>query len=95
MQGKKNICFVNLIDVFIEKLSNRRRKVQKGNFSMFSSLADIFNLDDELKTNVAQHLEKLKCEFKTCFPEISRDDLSLARNLFRFSSGKVEDKLQH
>ena len=57
MQEKKIICFVNLINAFIEKLSNWRRKVQKGNFSMFSSLTyivgltNIFNLDDELKTN--------------------------------------------
>ena len=96
MQGKeKNIVlFVDLIITFIEKLSNWRRELQKGNFSMFSSLADIFNLDDELKTNVAQHLEKLEREFKTYFPEISRDDLSLARNPFRLSSEKVEDELQ-
>ena len=53
MQGKKNIIhFVDLINAFIKKLSNWRRKVQKGNFSMFSSLADISKLDDELKTNV-------------------------------------------
>ena len=69
------------------------RNCQTGdNFSMFSSLADISNLDNELKTNVAQHLEKMECEFKTNFPEISRDDLSFARNPFRLSSGKVEDK---
>ena len=51
---------------------------------MFSSLADISNLDNELKTNVAQHLEKMECEFKTYFPEISRDDLSLAKIRFGF-----------
>ena len=62
---------------------------------MFSSLADISNLDDELKTNVAQHLEKMECEFKTYFPEISRSDLSLAKNPFRLSSEKVEDELQN
>ena len=96
MQGKEKniILFVDLINAFIEKLSNWRRKVQKGNFSIFSNLADISNLDDELKTNVAQHLEKLECEFKTYFPEISRDDLSLAKNPFRLSSEKVEDELQ-
>ena len=61
--------------------------------SIFSSLADIFNLDDEWKTNVAQYLKKPECEFKTYFPEISRDDLSLARNPFRLSS--VKDELQN
>ena len=61
---------------------------------MFSNLADNFYLDDELKTNVAQHLEKLECEFKTYFPKISRDDLSLARNPFRPFSEKVKDELQ-
>ena len=61
---------------------------------MCNSLANISNLGDELKTNTAQHLEKLECEFKTYFHKISRDDLSLARNPFRLSSEKVEDELQ-
>ena len=67
MQGKeKNIIhFVDLINGFIEKFSNWGRKVQKGNFAVFTSLADICHLDDELKTNVAQHLEKLECEFRS------------------------------
>ena len=85
---------MNLINAFIEKLSNWKHKVQKGNFSMFSSLADVSTLDDELKTNVAQHLDKMECKFKTYFPEISKDDLSLERNSFRLSSEKVEDELQ-
>ena len=95
MQGKEQniIHFVDLINAFIEKLSNRRCKIKKGNFSMFSSLADLSNLYDELKTNVAQHLKNLECEFKTYFPEISRGDLSLTRNPFRLFSEKVEDKL--
>ena len=97
MKGKENsiIHFVDLINPFIEKLSNWRRKVQKGNFSMFSSLTDVSNLDDKLKANVVQHLEKLECKFKIYFPEISKDDVSLARNPFRLSSEKVEDKLQN
>ena len=84
MQGKeKNIIrFVDLINGFIEKFSNWRRKGQKGNFAMFTSLADISHLDDELTTNVAQHLEKLEWEFRSYFPELSRDDLPLARNPF-------------
>ena len=68
--------------------------MQKGNFAMFTSLADISHLNDELKVNVAQHLEKLECEFISYFSELSRDDLSLARNPFRLSSKKVEDGLQ-
>ena len=96
MQGKeKNIIhFVNLINAFSEKLSNWRRKVQKCNFLMFSSLVDISNLNDELKTDAAQHLEKLECEFKIYFTEISRDDLSLAKNPFRLFCKKVQDDLQ-
>ena len=84
---------MDLIIGFIEKLSSWRRQVQKGNFAMFASLADIYqyHLDDKLKTNVAQHIEKLECEFKSYFPKLSRDDLSLARNPFRLSSEKVED----
>ena len=77
------IHFVDLINRFIEKLSNWRRKVQKGNFAVFTSLDDISHLDDELKTNVAQHLKKLEREFGSYFPELSRDDLLLASNPFR------------
>ena len=97
IQGKeKNIIhFVDLINGFIKKLSNWRRKVLKGSFAMFTSLADISHLDDEPKTNVAQHLEKVECEFRSYFPELSRDDLSLAKNPFRLSSEKVEDELQN
>ena len=51
--------------------------------------ADISHLDDELKVNVAQHLEKLECDIRSYFFKLSRDDLSLARNLFRLSSEKV------
>ena len=61
---------------------------------MFAILADISHLNNELKTNVAQHLEKLECEFRSYFPELSRDDLSLAKDPFRLSSEKVEDKQQ-
>ena len=57
-------------------------------------MVDISHLDNELKTNVAQHLEKLECEFRSYFPELSRDDLSLAKDPFRLSSEKVQDELQ-
>ena len=58
---------MDLINGFIEKLSNWRRKVRKGDFELFTNLVDISNLDDELKTNAAQHLKKLECEFKSYF----------------------------
>ena len=61
---------------------------------MFSNLADIFESDETLKTNVAQHLENLESEFKSYFPEAVGDDLSLARNPFRLSPEKVKDELQ-
>ena len=68
--------------------------MKKSDFAMFTSLDDISHLDDKLKTNVAQHFEKLECEFRLYFPGLSRDDLSLARNPFRLPSEKVEDELQ-
>ena len=96
MQGKeKNIIqFVDLINAFVVKLSNWRRKVQKGNFAMFSNLTDISELDEALKTDVAQHLEILESEFKSYLPKAIGDDLSLARNPFRLSPEKVENELQ-
>ena len=97
MQGKeKNIVqLVDLINAFVEKLSNWRHKVRNGNLAMFSDLADIFELDEALiKTDVAQDLKSLESEFKSYFSEAVGDDLSLARNPFRLSPEKVKDKLQ-
>ena len=96
MQGKeKNIIqIVDLINAYVKKLSNWRSKVQNGNFAMLSNPADIFELDEALKTDVAQHLENLESEFKSYFPEAVGDDLSLARNPFRLSPEKVKDELQ-
>ena len=72
MQGKeKYYSLCGLINGFVEKLSNWRRKVLKGNFAMFTSLADISYLKDELKINVAQHLEKLECEFTSNLAEMT------------------------
>ena len=61
---------------------------------MFSNLADISELDEALKTNVAQHLENLESEFKSYFPKAVGDDLFLARNPFRLFPEKVKDELQ-
>ena len=85
---------MDLINAYVEKLSNWRRKVQNGNFAMFSNLADISKLDEALKTDVAQHLENLEGEFKSYFSEAVGDDLSLARNPFQLSPEKVKDELQ-
>ena len=82
------------ISAFVEKLANWRRKTQNGNFAMFNKLSDISEINNELKTNVVQHLKELESEFKHYFPEVSGDDLSLARNPFRLSSENVEDELQ-
>ena len=96
MQGKeKNIIqHMDLINAFVEKLANWRRKAQNGNFAMFNNLSDISELNDELKTNIVQHLKELESEFKSYFPEISADDLLLARNPFRVSPENVKDELQ-
>ena len=82
------------ISAFVEKLANWRQKAQNGNFAMFNNLSDISEINDELKTNVVQHLKELESEFKQYFSEISGDDLSLARNPFRLSPENVEDELQ-
>ena len=83
------------ISAFVEKLANWRRKAQKGNFAMFNNLSDICEINDGLKTNVVQHLKELESEFKHYFPEVSGDDLSLARNPFWFSPENVKDELQN
>ena len=44
-----------------------------------------------LKSMLLKHLEKLECEFKWYFPDVSRDDVSFARNPFGLSYEKVED----
>ena len=96
IQGKeKNIIQnMDLISAFVEKLANWKRKAQNGNFAMFNNLFNISKINDELKTNVVQHLKELESEFKHYFPEVSGDDLSLARNPFQLSPESVEDELQ-
>ena len=49
---------------------------------MFNNLSDTFDLNDELKTDIVQHLKELESELKSYFPEVSADDLSLAKNIF-------------
>ena len=95
MQGKEKNIIQNMdsISAFVEKLANWRRKAQNGNFVMFNNLSDISEINDELKTNVVQHLKELEREFKH-FPEVCGDDLSLAKNPFRLSPENVEDELQ-
>ena len=61
---------------------------------MFNNLSDIFELNDELKTDIVQHLEELESELKSYFPEVSADDLSLAKNIFWLSPENAEDELQ-
>ena len=61
---KNMIQFVDLINLFLEKLSNWRRKVQNGDLAMFRNLDDISELDKALKTDVAIHLENLESVFK-------------------------------
>ena len=83
---KKIIQNIDSISEFVEKLANWRRKAQNGNFAMFNNLCDIFEINDELKTNVVQHLKELESKFKHYFSEVSGDDLSIAKNPFRLSS---------
>ena len=61
---------------------------------MFNNLSDISEINDELKTNVVQHLNELESKFKHYFPEVSGDDLSLGRNPFRLSPENVEYELR-
>ena len=78
---------------FLKNSQNGDVKYRKV-INMFNSLADISNSDDELKINAAQHLQKLEWEFISYFLELSRDDLSFAKNSFlRSFFKKVEDKL--
>ena len=82
-EKEKNIIQnMDLINAFVEKLANWRRKAQNGNFAMFNNLSDIFELNNELKTKIVQHLKELESEFNSYFREVSADDLSLARNPF-------------
>ena len=94
MKRKNLIQNMDSISAFVEKLANWRRKAQNGNFAMFNNLSDISEINDELKTNIVQHIKELESEFKHYFPEVSGDDLSLARNPFRLSPENVEDELQ-
>ena len=84
MHGKGNdiIQFVDLTRAFVEKLDNWKRKVANGNFDMLHSFACLSDVDDEIRDEVADHLGTLQTEFKSYFPEISRDAFTLVRNHF-------------
>ena len=86
MQGKekKIIQFVDLINAFVVKLSNWRRKVQKGNLAMFRNLADISELDEALKTDVAQHLENWKANSNHSFLKLLQMTYPLQEIRFGF-----------
>ena len=94
MQGKNIIQFVDFTRAFVEKLGNWKRKVANGNFDMFHSFACLSDVDDEIRDEVADHLGTLQTEFKSNFPELSRDAFTLVRNPFRVAIEQVDDELQ-
>ena len=94
MQGKDIIQFVDFTRAFVEKLGNWKRKVANGNFDMFHSFACLSDVDDEIRDEVADHLGTLQTEFKSNFPELSRDAFTLVRNPFRVAIEQVDDELQ-
>jgi len=51
---------------------------------MLHSLAYLCELDDEVKDEVAGHLSTLYSEFKSYFPELDQNLLSIVRNPFLF-----------
>ena len=93
-KGKDIIQFVGLTKAFVEKLGNWRRKVASGNLDMFHTFACISDVDDEIRDEVADHLGTLQTEFKSYFPELSRDAFTLVRNPFRVDIEQVDDELQ-
>ena len=93
-EGKDIIQFVDFTKAFVEKLGNWRRKVANGNFDMFHTFACISDVDDEIRDEVADHLGTLQTEFKSYFPELSRDAFTLVRNPFRVNIEQVDDELQ-
>ena len=56
----------------------------KTAFLWFNNLSDIFELNNELKTNIIQHLKELESEFKLCFPEVSEMTCHLQKIRFDF-----------
>ena len=73
---------MDLINAFVEKIANWRREGRNSNFATFNNLSDIFELNDELKTNIVQHLRELESELKSYFPEVNAGELTLAKNSF-------------
>ena len=94
MQGKDIIQFVDFTKTFVEKLGNWRLKVVNGNFDMFHTFACISNVDNEIRDEVADHLGALQTEFKSYFPELSRDAFTFVRNPFRVDIEQVDIELQ-
>ena len=54
----------------------------------------VFDVDDDIKDEVGNHLGTLQTEFKSYFPELSPDAFTLVRNPFRVAIEQVDDELQ-
>ena len=98
MQGK-NTNIVQLRDnlkVFVEKLRNWRQKVVDGNIAMFDRLSSCYTIDEQLKTFIIEHLQSMESEFQHCFPELKKQEATLARNPFSNSLdvSDIPDKMQ-
>ena len=94
MQGRKTniIKFVDTLKASMNKLGNRIRKVNAKYVAMFEKLSSILDVcgDDKVlqpyaNNGILQHLTVLKNEFDRYLPELSDDDLKLARNPFKLS----------
>ena len=104
LQGKNTnrINDYNAIQTFEAKLGLWKRRVAKGNAASFSNLDSALEknqteLDGELKTEIETHLQILKQEFESYFPDLGDTELvewKMTRNPFRISEDILPDNLQ-
>ena len=103
LQGKNTnrINDYNAIQTFVAKLELWKRRVAKGNAASFSNLESALEknkteLGGELKTEIETHLQILKQEFESYFPDLGDTELvewKMTRNPFRISEDILPDNL--
>ena len=70
------------------------RKVEQSNSDMIKVSHFCVSWMIRLRNEVAERLSTRHSEFKSCFPELHRNDLSSVRKPFPVSIEQVDDELQ-
>ena len=97
LQGSNAVvtAAVDKLRGFLMKLEMWEKKVEKGNFEMFETLAGRQdNLVVQMTSLIVDHLSSLQSEIKRYFPDVTEGNLKLIRDPFNTDVSSVNDEIQ-